>query len=66
MLVFHKTSNGQINFVGKYNFNLDKGCDDTLGFTHEGQNKILNKPYEEVAECWEFGNNQGGRCSFRG
>jgi hypothetical protein len=66
MLVFHKKSNGSIEFVGKYNFNLDKGCDDTLGFTHDGKNKILNKPYEEVAECWEFGNNQGGRCSFRG
>ena len=66
MLVFHKKSDGTTEFVGKYNFNLDKGCDDTLGFTHEGINKVLNKPYEEIAECWEFGNNQGGRCSFRG
>ena len=66
MLVFHKKSNGTIEFIGKYNFNHDKGCDDTLGFTHEGKNKILDKSYEEVAECWEFGNNKPGRCSFRG
>lgn len=66
MLVFHKNSKGEVEFIGKYNFNLDKGCDDTLGFTDGGTNKVLNKPYEDIAECWEFGNNQGGRCSFRG
>ena len=66
MLVFHKNSNGEVEFIGRYNFNLDKGCDDTLGFTDEGTNKILNKSYEDISECWEFGNNQGGRCSFKG
>lgn len=32
MLVFHKKTDGTVKFIGKYNYNLDKGCDDNYGF----------------------------------
>ena len=71
MLVFQKIVNGQnvtYKFIGKYNYNLDKGCNDTYGFktgtskVKDAEGKFL--PMEEVAECWELTNNQGNRCSF--
>lgn len=81
VLAFHeyKTSDGSTKsqFIGIYNFNLDKGADDTLGMAvdkehpyvtyideKDGQEK--HKTFEEVCQCWEFANNKGLRCSFRG
>ena len=67
VLVFHQKSNGETEFIGRYNFNLDKGADDTLGMALEKKHPILtDKNYDKVCECWEFSNNMGGRCSFRG
>jgi hypothetical protein len=77
VLAFHEKSDGSSEFIGRYNFNLDKGADDTLGMAvgkdhpyvtyidpDTGEEK--HKTYEEVCECWEMANNLGGRCSFRG
>lgn len=110
ILVFQKKRNGDYEFVGRYNFNLDKGATDSCGFTYEIDSKVPNGkfkldekvtvdnfnvkaqhyeliddeykeaslyvegrsyyvkayyPMEDIAECWEFKNNQGGRCSFK-
>ena len=108
ILVFQKKSNTDYEFIGRYNFNLDKGATDTDGFTFEGDSKVFKEyaiaevadkaafdkgtfyiqqdqefikasdydssntyytkvyyPIEEIAECWELKNNQGGRCSYR-
>ena len=70
ILVFQKKSNTDYEFIGRYNFNLDKGATDTDGFTFEGNSKVKKEdgtyyPIEEIAECWELKNNQGGRCSYR-
>lgn len=70
MLVFQKTSATTYEFIGRYNFNMDKADTDTCGFTYEADSYVRTEegegflPLEEVAECWEFLNNQGGRCSF--
>ena len=67
VLAFHQKSNGSTEFIGLYNFNLDKGADDTLGMSLENKHPVLtDKEYAEVCECWEMANNMGGRCSFRG
>lgn len=69
VLAFHKTSdnNSKPQFIGIYNFNLDKGADTTLGMNLDKSHPILtDKTYEKVCECWEFANNKGTRCSFRG
>lgn len=70
ILIFEKDSVGNINFVGRYNFNLDKGADSTYGFTDSHNSFVKNKegialPFEEVAECWELTDNQGSYCSFK-
>lgn len=70
ILVFQKIGEKQYDFVGRYNLNLDKGCSDSYGFTYDGNSKVKDdkgnyEPMEKIAECWEFSNNQGGRCSFR-
>ena len=69
MLVFQKTGANTYDFVGRYNFNLDKGCDDSYGFTYDADSYVKDDkgkklPFEKVAECWELTNNQGLRCSF--
>lgn len=69
MLVFQKTGTDTYEFVGRYNFNLDKGATDSCGFTYEGDSFVKGEdgkflPFEEVAECWEIKNNQGQRTSF--
>ena len=67
VLAFHEKSNGTTEFIGLYNFNLDKGADATLGMDLDEQHPILtNQKYKDVCECWEMANNMGGRCSFRG
>lgn len=75
ILVFQQTDDDSYEFIGRYNFNLDKGATDTCGFTYDDDSKIVDsineetgekiyKPFEEIAECWELKNNQGGRCSY--
>lgn len=66
VLAFHETSDGATEFIGLYNFNLDKGADDTLGMALEKDHPYVNSTYDKVCECWEMANNMGGRCSFRG
>lgn len=67
VLAFHQKSDGSTEFIGRYNFNLDKGADDTLGMSLEDKHPVLtDKKYAEVCECWEMANNMCGRCSFRG
>ena len=129
ILMFQKKHDGTYKFLGCYNYNLDKGSDDTLGFRDWGEdsyvdvtakvnvNNFDNKklyikndndfvkldstavysntetyyrldeagdsnalnpdydptdpysreylPWSQAAECWEFANNQDGRCSMK-
>jgi len=51
--IFHKlTDNAPAIFLGKYNFNNDKGTNETFGFGG-------------ADECWEFLNNTADRCLFK-
>ena len=77
VLAFHETSDGKTEFIGIYNFNLDKSAPKILGMendtihphvtgtyiTDKGEEKPLD--FTHVCECWEMANNQGGRCSFK-
>lgn len=73
MMVFHRTGEDKYEFVGLYNYNLDKSCKDNFGFTFEQEGEhswVKNETgeylsYEEACECWELEHNQGGRCSFK-
>jgi hypothetical protein len=108
ILVFWENAAGTIEFVGKYNFNLDKGATDAFGFSNEAQNKYSPKieretevdangdplidengnklkdattgkdrekagtalierhaTFAELAECWEFRQNQSGLGKFQ-
>jgi hypothetical protein len=69
ILIFNKTGANTYEFVGRYNFNLDKGATDSCGFTYDAKSYVKGEdgeflPMEEVAECWEIKNNQGQRTSF--
>lgn len=51
--IFHRsTADSEIEFVGKYNFNYDKGAEETFGFA-------------EGDESWEFCNNTSDRVLFK-
>jgi hypothetical protein len=66
MMVFQKYHNGTYEFVGKYNFNLDKGCNNVIDFKNKTAHPFVpGKTIDKVAQCWEFKNNQGTRCSFK-
>lgn len=66
MILFQKFADGHYEFIGRYNFNLDKSANNVIGFGYEEQHPVLtDKKIPEVAECWEFKNNQGTRCSFK-
>ena len=68
VLAFHKRGKDDYLFIGLYRMNLDKGSDDCFGFNlpEEMTAKFLDdKPVAEIAECWEFCNNNRGFCSFR-
>ena len=55
IVIFHQeTSESPVTFLGKYNFNIDKGAVDSYGFTDE-----------DIHESWEFCNNTSPRCLFR-
>ena len=55
-------NNGQPQFVGKYNMNIDKGNDNVFGFDLTDENGALLYPR---AQSWEFRNNVSDRCQFR-
>ena len=55
-VIYHKETTDSIPmFLGKYNFNYDKGSEEAFGFTDD---------YE--VECWEFCNNTSVACNFTG
>ena len=55
-VIFHQaTESDALEFVGKYNFNFDKGSEEVFGFT---------KAFD--VECWEFCNNTSDACNFKG
>jgi hypothetical protein len=74
MIVFHKTARvnekGEpiYDFVGRYNFNLDKGCNNVIGFEEKTPHPFVEGTFEEdgkekpldfahIAECWELKHN---------
>ena len=50
IVVFHENAAGQIEFVGKYNFNIDKGATDSFGFSDSTINEYSA---EEVHYEWK-------------
>jgi hypothetical protein len=79
IMMFHQKTDKTI-YIGRYNMNLDKGSDENYGFklfeNHDANgNKVKNKfvlndknepmNVADVAECWEFSDNNRGYCSFR-
>lgn len=53
-VIFHKeTEDSEPEFIGKYNFNFDKGSGEVFGF--DGSFDV---------ESWEFSNNTSGPCNF--
>lgn len=54
VVIFHQRTAAEIpQFIGKYNFNFDKGSEEAFGFD-----------LGYVAESWEFKNNTSGACNF--
>lgn len=54
-VIFHKDNESSTPvFVGKYNFNADKGAENLFGFSDS---------YD--VECWEFLKNDTDQCNFR-
>lgn len=43
ILLFHENAAGDITFVGKYNFNIDKGATDSFGFTNKTKHPFVSK-----------------------
>lgn len=66
MLVFEEKVDGSYEFIGKYNFNLDKDCPNVTGMEFDRAHPILtDKNMADVCECWEMGNNKGTRTAFK-
>lgn len=78
MMVFQKhtyenTDHVDYEFIGKYNFNLDKSSNSYFGFEEKAiQPYVRDNPYSsgaikysDIAECWEVKNNQGTWTSFK-
>lgn len=68
VLAFHRRSDtGAIKYIGRYNMILDKGSDEAYGFSIKDKyQKFLDyQELPDIAECWEFSDNQGAYCSFR-
>lgn len=62
--VFHKTdASAPRTFLGKYNFNNDKGTHETYGFVQKDGSEWPEGGYKP--ECWEFLNNTSRRCLFQ-
>ena len=71
MMVFQKTARVNekdepiFEFVGRYNFNLDKGCNNVIGFKEKASHPYVEgTDFEHISECWELKHNQGGRVAF--
>lgn len=71
-LVFHEKSRngiptGEYEFIGKYNFNLDKSSNEYYGYKDKNIQPYMegNPKISDVAESWELRNNQGFWTSFR-
>lgn len=76
MIVFQKK--GKTNekgepiyeFIGRYRFNLDKGCNNIIGFEDPTPHPYIDDiegshpDFSQVSECWELKHNQGGRVAF--
>lgn len=72
MLVFQEKQDGTYEYLGRYNFNLDKDSNERFGFEVDGDSLVRDPeddtkflPIKKVAECWEFEHNGGGRCSAK-
>jgi hypothetical protein len=79
VLVFHKHSTTAdkalteeqeyqaYEYIGRYNFNLDKSSNEYYGFELENEHPYTNdgRTIAEVAECWELRDNQGTWTSFK-
>lgn len=55
IIVFWQDLQGNVSFIGKYNFNNDKSTAEVFGFNADYPN----------AESWEFRNNTSNRCLFK-
>lgn len=76
-LVFHKHSTPtdkakpddqqylNYEYIGRYNFNLDKSSNEYYGFELEAEQPQIHQPFSKVAECWELRDNQGSWTSFK-
>ena len=72
MLVFQEKQDGTYEYLGRYNFNLDKDSNERYGFEVEDDSLVRDPadnskflPIARIAECWEFEHNGGGRCSAK-
>lgn len=59
-------SDGQYEYVGRYNMNLDKSSNEYYGFELEDEHPyVAGQTMDDVSECWEMKNNWGTWCSLR-
>ena len=68
VMAFHKFGDKKYRFIGYYRMLLDKGSDEVLGFSPDDkvEAKYLdNQSVANIAECWEFSNNNRTYCSYR-
>lgn len=56
VIFWHNTVTGEVSFVGKYNVNCDKSCENIFGFDRDVYPKC---------ESWEILNNTSNRTLFR-
>lgn len=58
IVVFHqKTATSPITFLGKYNFNFDKGSKEVFGFEETVTHEDGTEEKIPLGECWEFCDN---------
>lgn len=73
VMAFHKYStpnkfDEEVVFIGLYRMLLDKGSDEVYGFKPGKkvlQNALGGKKVRDIAECWEFSDNNRTYCSYR-
>ena len=77
VMTFHKHNGSAADaenpyeFIGYYNFNLDKGSNEYFGFEEEVEHPYVTNEdgthplIKDVAECWELCNNQGTWTSYK-
>ena len=69
-LLFQERADGSYEYIGRYNFNLDKDSNERYGFEDAGLSYVKDGegnylPFKQIAECWEFEHNRGGHCSAK-